>query len=133
MTLDEIAEYICTQLLDEGIVIQRYDAFKTNSIYLKLDYGVLNSIRISDHRGKKYLKYRYNIGPYVKEFKTNRDKQIFYRADKAKNLIKKVRKDRIEKMNKYGEQRYKKFMQNNIKENHGKSGFWRSAKLVEKE
>lgn len=133
MTLDEIAEYICTRLLDEGIVIQRYDAFSTNSIYLKLDYGVLNSIRISDHRGKKHLKYRYNIGPFIKEYNKNRAGQIFYRVDKVKNLIRKVKKDRIEKMNKYGEQLYKNFMRDNIRENHGKCGFWQSAKLVKKE
>ena len=59
--LNDIANDIIKTLKSIGFVIQRYDAYSTNSIYLKLDYGVCNSIRISDHTGKKYLKYRYNV------------------------------------------------------------------------
>ena len=45
-----IADYIQSKLLEYGFKIQRYNAYSTNSIYLKLDYGVCNSIRISDHK-----------------------------------------------------------------------------------
>lgn len=41
--------------------MHRYDSYSTKSIYLKLDYGAMNSIRISDHEGKKHLKYKYNV------------------------------------------------------------------------
>ncbi|MBM7715323.1 hypothetical protein JOC94_002310 [Bacillus thermophilus] len=51
--LQETADYIIARLKKKGIVIQRYDSYSTNSIYLKLDYGVSNSVRISDHKGKK--------------------------------------------------------------------------------
>ena len=50
-TPQEVAEYVCRQL--EGkVIIHRYDAYSTNSIYLKFDYRVAKSLRISDHPGK---------------------------------------------------------------------------------
>ena len=51
-----LTEVLQEALLEAGIVIQRYDAYSTDSVYLKLDYGVCNSIRISNHNGKRYLK-----------------------------------------------------------------------------
>lgn len=56
-----IADYIVDSLLTYGFTIQRYNAYKTSSVYLKLDFGVCNSIRISDHDGKEHLCYRYNL------------------------------------------------------------------------
>lgn len=50
--LIEICNKIIDFLLDNGFSVLRYDAYSTNSIYLKLDYGVCYSIRISDHPGK---------------------------------------------------------------------------------
>ena len=61
MKLKEIAKYMQTKLLEQGFIIHRYDAYSTNSIYLKLDYGACHSIRISDHSGKKHLSYKYNV------------------------------------------------------------------------
>ena len=50
--INSLADYIANRLISEGFIVQRYNAYTTNSIYLKLDYGVCNSIRISDHPGK---------------------------------------------------------------------------------
>ena len=61
MTLENAALYIQTKLLEKGFIIHRYNAYSTNSIYLKLDYGAMNSIRISDHKGYDHLSYKYNI------------------------------------------------------------------------
>jgi hypothetical protein len=52
--ISAIADAVIKELTAAGFVIQRYDAFSTNSIYLKLDYGLCNSIRISDHRQKAF-------------------------------------------------------------------------------
>ena len=68
-TADEIQE----KLLDMGFTVHRLDSFTTNSVYLKVDCGVCHSIRVSDHRGKKHLKYRYNIGSYVRKFRSVHD------------------------------------------------------------
>lgn len=58
--LNDLAERVIGKLKNK-VVIHRYDAHSTNSIYLKFDYGVANSLRISDHPGKKHLRYRFNL------------------------------------------------------------------------
>lgn len=132
MTAKELADYIQCRLLEEGFIIQRYNAYSTASIYLKLDYGACNSIRISDHRGKQHLKYRYNIGSFVKCFSKEKDKydRFYYRDDKVDNLIKKVISDKKQKLEQYGKEKYECFMRRNQNENLDKSGFWKQAYLV---
>lgn len=127
--LDNLADSIAKRLIAEGFTVQRYNAYTTNSIYLKLDYGVCNSIRISDHPGKKYLKYRYNIGSFVKEYRKEKDKfdRFYYRSDKSKNMVKKIIEDREAKKLRYGEDGYKKLMQKSKNENAGTLGFWSKA------
>lgn len=58
--LHNLAEHVINKLYGK-VIIHRYDAYSTNSIYLKFDYGVANSLRISDHPGKQHLKYRFNL------------------------------------------------------------------------
>lgn len=58
--INQIAEYVIEKLQGK-VIIHRYDAFSTNSVYLKFDYGVANSLRISDYAGYKHLDYRFNI------------------------------------------------------------------------
>lgn len=130
--LDNLADSIAKRLIEEGFTVQRYNAYTTNSIYLKLDYGVCNSIRISDHPGKKYLKYRYNIGSFVKEYRKEKDKfdRFYYRADKSKNMIKKTIEDREAKKSRYGEDGYRRLMQKSKSENAGTPGFWSKAVLL---
>ena len=135
MELNDIAEMLCRNLISEGFIIQRYDAYSSNSIYLKLDYGACNSIRISDHPGKKYLKYRYNIGPYVKEFQEVKDKfpRIYYRETKSQSLLKRIIRDKSGKLQYYGKEKYKKFMEENRIKNMNSKGFWSQAELVDPE
>ena len=59
-TIRGLAAYVCDRLVGK-VLIHRYDAYSTNSVYLKFDYGVANSLRIADHAGKEYLSYRFNI------------------------------------------------------------------------
>lgn len=130
--LNSLADSIAKRLIEEGFTVQRYNAYTTNSIYLKLDYGVCNSIRISDHPGKKYLKYRYNIGSFVKEYRKQKDRfdRFYYRADKSKNMIKKIIEDRETKKSKYGEDGYRRLMQKIKSKNAGTLGFWSKAVLL---
>jgi len=50
MTCREVANKVI-QMMPKEIVIHRYDSFSTDSIYLKFDYGIGNSLRISGHEG----------------------------------------------------------------------------------
>lgn len=56
-----VAKQVQEFLLNNDFIVHRYNAYSTNSIYLKIDCGLCKSIRISDHRGKGYLRYTYNI------------------------------------------------------------------------
>lgn len=121
-------------LKKEGIIVQRYDAITTQSIYLKLDFGMCNSIRISDHRGKKHLAYRYNLIKGHRRIETQNTKQgwdrHYYPIDNVKELVEKIVEDRSFKVNCYGESCYRREMMQRRDENIGTAGFWRSARLV---
>lgn len=127
-----MAEYLVHILLDKGFVIQRYDAITTNSIYLKLDYGVCNSIRISDHKGKKHLSYRYVIGFDIKECRVDQKdyERRFYPANEYKKLLEDIYQDKQSKLKSYGYLHYRQFMKNNKLSNQGKRGFWSEAKTL---
>lgn len=134
-TIGKLADDIACRLLESGFVVQRYDAYSTDSVYLKLDYGVCNSVRISNHEGKRYLKYRYNIGPHIQKFRKEKDvyDRYYYSSKKTENLIKKICMDRQAKLQKFGMDGYQRLMQKNRFANSGKKGFWSEAVLLRRE
>lgn len=113
-------------------MILRYDAYSTNSIYLKLDYGVSRVIRISDHEGKKHFANRYNIGTNINEYYYERDHfdRFYYPVDQCDILIKKIIRDRQNCIFTNGIDTYKKYMMYERRQNKQKSGFWQQAKLA---
>ena len=133
--VQNLAEILQEALLETGIVVQRYDACSTDSVYLKLDYGVCNSIRISNHNGKRYLKYRYNIGSHIPKYRMAHDRyeRYYYPACQVTVLIRKIEEDRKQKIKRYGPQKYKHMMEKNLKEHKNAPGFWKQARLVRKE
>jgi len=127
----DIALKLQNRLTAEGFVIQRYDAYSTNSIYLKLDYGMCNSIRISDHAGKKHLNYMFNLGKHITAI--SHDKQDFtryyYPLDKMDELVRHILKHRQGKMQHYGASYYEAMEEMRMK-NQNNTGFWSKAYLV---
>jgi hypothetical protein len=129
--IKEITDKIISTLIEKGFVIQRYNSYTTNSVYLKLDYGVSNSIRISDHGGKKYLNYKYNI---ILDGKTERIMQKYYRyyfnPDDVDKMIGFILNEKEEKIAKYGADAYESFMRKNKSNHKGDEGFWKSSILI---
>ena len=127
-----LADYIQGRLADEKVIIQRYDAYSTSSIYLKLDCGVCNNIRISDHRGKKHLKYRYNIGSWIKQNEKIVDvyDRYYYAEGQADELVRKIMEDRGEKIARYGWAAYHQFVRKSRIEHMHESGFWSKSYYV---
>ncbi|RKJ43848.1 hypothetical protein D7X33_35075 [Butyricicoccus sp. 1XD8-22] len=131
------ADFLIKELKKHNIVVQRYNSRSSNSIYLKLDYGVLNSIRISDHKGKDHLKYKYNaltvcpypistknktrFGEVVRHYVPVREKEV---------LLNLVLQDRSEKKDSYGERNYRTYMDLKVAENYAKTGFWQHGEIV---
>ena len=81
MNEKQIAKVLIEELLKLGFVVHRYNAVTTNSIYLKLDFGVCCGIRIADHSGKKKYHYRFNV---VKNYTRNGSIIVFHDSLKAK-------------------------------------------------
>lgn len=134
MTTTELANYIIKYLKDNGFIIQYYKAVKTNSVYLKLDYGVANSIRISDHDGKEHLNYRYNIGKHyhgIGKEETERGlERNFFPFEEVNRMLALIVSERNAKLEKYGRERYIGFIKKNITERQNNKGFWAQSQLV---
>lgn len=118
--LMNIANDVIQTLKSKRFTIHRYDAYSTNSIYLKLDYGVCNSIRIS-----------YNLiwdGLICNTEDTY--PRFYYNQYSINDMINKIILDRNQKVEKYGQVSYNKFMRDNNQQSANKKGFWAQAKLV---
>ena len=133
--IKEVAEYVIRELKQQGFFILRYDAYTTNSIYLKLDCGVAKSIRISDHQGKKHLRYSYNLLKHYngKQFvKDNGFWRQYFNFKQVDVMIGQIVKDRKYLMDKLGgEKQYEEQMLIEWNKNKdSKIGFWKDAKIV---
>ena len=131
--IPKIADSVIEKLKNEGFVIQRYDSYTTNSVYLKLDYGVANSIRISDHKGKKHLQYRYNLLSTVNGIHRHKSPQglgrYYYSFDAVEVMFQDIIEARVLKMLQCGTEQYAKYMETNKLNGQYQLGFW--AKCVE--
>ena len=113
MTEKSIANILVHKLIKNGFIVHRYNSFSTNSIYLKLDYGLACGIRIADHPGKKKYNYRFNV---IKDYKG--DKVItkgdlicyFYDFTELANVLSGAQKEKQAKINKYGIDNYNLYM-----------------------
>lgn len=130
-TPQEVANYVCRQL--EGrMVIHRYDAYSTNSIYLKFDYGVANSLRISDHPGKRHLAYRYNIDFSRKHYKIKYSPQGYPRYYYPVSAVDRVVKDILDakRAKQYRCKDYERLVKEARLRSEHEKGFWQLAELV---
>lgn len=120
----EVSNKVIEDLKKRGFQINKYYAKTTRSIYLKLDYGVCCGIRISDHKGKKKYKYKFNLIKQYKGPKKINDKgyiRLFYNYDNTKELIEDVQNEKKAKISKYGLRNYQEYMRQNSQDNLYKS------------
>ena len=129
----EIASEIERRLLAEGVVIQRYNAYSTDSIYLKFDFGLANSIRISDHAGKKHLSYMFNIGSDIKTRRTVKDTftRYFYPVSAIDEVVLHILRHRKRKITQFSNlDGYSAAMLAAKETNNGNKGFWSKSFIV---
>ena len=120
MNGNDIVNILVPKLLDMNFIVHRYNSHSTSSIYLKLDYGVCCGIRIADHPGKKKYHYRFNVFKDYKGDKViKRGKLIsyFFTFEEIPQLLEKIKIERDIKIEKYGIDNYKEYMDKNLKEN----------------
>lgn len=131
MTISKFVDKLQTELIDRGFVVQRYDAYSTNSCYLKIDYGICNSIRISDHSGKAKYDFRYNVLMDISERYTEQNQfySEFFPPEMISELITSIENNRLKKQEMYGIN-YGYEMEKARTKNQGKRGFWKQAYLA---
>ena len=131
LKVEEMANELAEKLKKQNIVVQRYRRKKDNSIVLKLDYGVLNSVQIrEDVKENDDLHYKYNVIYQLLDKKITREKndygvvvRYFYPFTRKNELLMQVLEDRMKKVLKYGEKNYIFFMKEN-KSKLEKQTYW---------
>lgn len=133
VTVKDYADYCVDKLLASGYIVHRYSAVTTNSEYLKVDYGVAGSIRISDHVGKSHLHYRFNLqcernDARVQLEHTNVCIRYYFGALAVDMLLKKVSDFREQRIRQYGSMpEYLEHMDRLRAYAEKKTGFWLGA------
>lgn len=129
LTIRSVAHVMVHFLQSQGIKAMRYDAYSTNSIYLKLDYGVCGPLRISDHPGYEWLKYRFNVIKGKRGRRYSRGRYIYGMTVQDLNtMCKDIVTLKQQRMQKYGYFRYQQYMDQNQKAHENdKDKFWKLA------
>lgn len=117
-----VTEFIINRLKKAGFMIQRYNSVTSKSIYLLLDFGVCNSIRISDHKAKKNNAFKYNV---IQGFKgihcshTPNGRHLYYYGFENKEImIKKIISSREAKIAHLGPLAYAHLLDECLKESN---------------
>lgn len=131
--LQQFAEKLQNALVANGFIVHRYDAVSTNSIYLKVDYGVGNSIRVSDHKGKQHLQYRYNVNTLVRKYQADRTGEyprFYYPIDSLELLMTHILEAREQRIRKYGKSDYNSTCLRYKQQSTTFAGFWQYARQI---
>jgi hypothetical protein len=131
-SIRKLADRITRAVKARGITVQRYDAYTTNSVYLKFDYGVANSVRISDHMGKRDVSNRFNLLKNIDRSYVELDRYLryFYCTDDFDKLIADIIQNRNNQIEKYGSRHYEFLMKRNKAVNTDTKGFWSKSRIV---
>lgn len=131
--INNLEKFVVNELKKNGFAVQLYHSYTSNSVYIKVDYGVCNTIRISDHEGYKNLSYRYNLRTDCGRYRTDRSKpypQYIFPSFEKKKMIDWIISSRARKIENLGLRGYEQEMKSYRHLNYGKSGFWEKAKLL---
>mgnify|MGYP004684540503 CR=1 FL=1 len=126
-------ERLIQGLKEKKIHLLRWDDPKTHTIYLKMDWGVLSTIRISDQVASGKYTYKYNVILGAKKGAVKQENGItreYYTLREMKALISSIEIEREEKIHKYGRANYQKYMLANKQKAKSQKGFFEGAKEI---
>jgi hypothetical protein len=109
-----------------GFVLYYYQSYSTSSCYIKLDFGVCNSIRIADHKGKEQYPYTFNLMLNSK-VSYEKDGRKYYTASDYDKLIEDIVEFRDNQLSKFGFNYYD-YMVKNKNDSVNRKGFWKQSK-----
>ena len=61
MSIEMLVRETIDTLKSHGIMVHKYESKSSSSVYLKLDGGLVGSVRFSDHKGKEQYSYMFNM------------------------------------------------------------------------
>ena len=135
--MKEVADKIVELCAERGIMVHRYDASSTCSIYLKFDNGVLGSLRISDHPSKSKFKHKYEMAPTIKRRMVSYNGEgvmyIKYNVNDYEKFIEDLEYERKRLLDKWLWFRYEFYVEKYGKSKRQHNGQWRTNKLVQRE
>ena len=73
---NKIADGIVRTLNKKGIKAYVWCRAKTGTVYIRFEDPRMCSIRIGDHDGREYLRYKYNVRSDIKEFRMEQDNNV---------------------------------------------------------
>ena len=120
MNEKQVANILVNELKNLDFIVHRHNSVTTNSIYLKLDYGVCCGIRISNHNGKKKYHYKFNVIEGYKGDKITYFRNLisyFYTFAELPQLLQKVQEEKQLKIQKYGIDKYKQIIESKKNKN----------------
>lgn len=126
MTTRDYMFKLLRDLDKEGFILYYYQAYSTNSCYIKLDFGVCNSIRIADHKGKEQYPYTFNL-MLDSDRSYEEGGRHFYCENDYDQLIRDILAFRERQLDKYGFNYYE-YMVNNKNDSKNRKGFWTQSK-----
>lgn len=128
-----VVESLVERLKQKKIHILRWDDTKTKSTYLKLDWGVLSTVRIGAKKGSDNYPYKYNVVVDTEEGSVTYEEGVvrsYYTMREISELIASIEIDREEKVYKYGHSNYLKYMTENQKKMKNQKGFFEGVRIV---
>ena len=104
---ESVAYRVIDELLRQHIKVHAYRSVSSDSIYIKLDAGVCGSVRVSDHRGKEKLKYKFNVDLSLSKqtrYVTHKMgyTRFYYSSDNLNLMFSDIAEVRANKMEQYG-------------------------------
>jgi hypothetical protein len=129
--ITNVADFVVNYMKSAGVFVQRYDAMTTASVYLKFDFGMANSMRISDHRGIDNLHYKYNVRTDVTEIVTKGEdgfERNYFPIDQAEAACRMILIAKFRKIGKFGLDWYNRTMDETLeKKAYSKNRFWKAC------
>lgn len=125
MTSSQYSNQLCNsikkRLALEKIEVSVQRAITTDSIYIRLDRGILGSLRIGDHSGRSY-QYTYEIGSHIRKYAEipqgyngHEFMQYKYPQDQIKRLVQQVVIQRANLKSKYSAEGYTEMVKSSMR------------------
>lgn len=131
----DTADFVANYMKKAGVIVQRYDAMSTLSVYLKFDFGLANSMRISDHRGNDNLTYKYNIRTDVTEYRREEHEAgfdyNFFPIDQAEAACRMILIGKYRRIGRYGLEWYERRMSQTVDQKAFENNrFWKACTKI---